>query len=99
MCSCGPWRCLCRTKRRVGAGLLRRPRPRRLAGLLSVARWRERPGPADVPAWVWDNVNDPAVGVWLDELWRQDRDRWDRAIIEILSTPTYANGSRWSPDG
>jgi hypothetical protein len=64
-----------------------------------MARWREQPGPAVVPAWVWENVGDPAVDMWLDDLWHRDRDWWDRAFIEIVSTPTYADGSRWRPDG
>jgi hypothetical protein len=43
-------------------------------------------------AWVF---GDPAGEAWLDALEAADRDWWQEALTEFLSTPSYS----WSSDG
>ena len=80
-------------KRRDGAGHLRRLRPQRHEGVVSVARWRRDPEKDVVPDWQLEEwvAADPrsVVNGWLDDLYDQNPDRWAVAVT-LLSVPSYA---------
>ena len=59
-----------------------------------MARWRNPPDPAAIPAWVldaWVYDDDPGgrVNAWLDDLWDRDRAAWEVALMTLLATPAY----------
>jgi len=61
-----------------------------------MARWRNRPDPREIPAWVrhaWvygDGEARQLADLWLDDLWHRDFAAWEVALMEFLSTPGYA---------
>lgn len=59
-----------------------------------MARWRRRPGPDVIPAWVldaWVYGGDPdgLADAWLDDLYERDRAAWEVAFVTLISTPGY----------
>ena len=61
--------------------------------MVNVARWRDRPGLAEIPPEVlaeWLRGDpDNMVGGWLDALYEQDQDAWADAFLALIAIPSY----------
>jgi hypothetical protein len=62
-----------------------------------VARWRRRPEPAEIPAWVFGAPADE-MWQWLEDTCGGDDRRFFAALSAIMSTPVQAPAV-WGDDG